>query len=96
MDSIAIGERFGGRCGRSHKIPEAFDQMVRKDFVITSGGRDIVRTRSIQSLGHRFSSAYPRPPIRERRDFSKPGREPCCVPVEAHWAQQRCLGHGGQ
>ena len=42
QDSVAIVENFWREVWRQPQNPDAIDRLVHQDFVITSGGRDIV------------------------------------------------------
>ena len=42
QDSVAIVENFWREVWTQPQDPDAIDRLVHKDFVITSGGRDIV------------------------------------------------------
>jgi hypothetical protein len=42
QDSVAIVENFWREVWKQPQNPDAIDRLVHEDFVITSGGRDIV------------------------------------------------------
>jgi hypothetical protein len=48
-DSIAIVERFWAEVWQRPQNPDAIDNMVAEDFVITSGGNDIVSREAFKA-----------------------------------------------
>jgi hypothetical protein len=66
LDSVAIVENFWREVWQLQN-PDAIDRLVHEDFVITSGGRDIVGKASFKG---------PRLPVPHRRDVPEPRWQP--------------------
>jgi hypothetical protein len=55
-ESVAIVENFWGEVWQQPQNPEAIDRLVAEDFVITSGGRDIVGKEAFKTWARDFQA----------------------------------------
>jgi hypothetical protein len=56
QDSVAIVENFWREVWQQPQNPDAIDRLVHEDFVITSGGRDIVGREAFKAWVRGFQS----------------------------------------
>jgi hypothetical protein len=56
QDSVAIVERFWAEVWQAPQNPHAIDEMVIEDFVITSGGNDIVSRAAFKAWAIEFAA----------------------------------------
>ncbi len=55
-DSVAIVENFWAEVGSAPQNPDAIDKLVTEDFIITSGGNDIVSRDAFKAWVIEFQS----------------------------------------